>query len=312
RLFQESVPNYSSAAIVGAGQIGVEAAAVLESRGYKNIYMLARHGSTFRAQLDKEMSAVIERRIEGGGIELILSADIQGISSRGDRKIVSLPGRELEVDLVFFAAGAKPDVDLARRAGIRIGETGAIAVNTYLQTSEPDIYAIGDCMENWDRMTGTTRIYQTATSGATEGRIAANNLMLGDVLPHQGTVMTFITDVFGYEVGAVGFTEASAKNLGFDIVSHVMRTATRRRSYGGKRIHIKLVADHKTEILVGAQIISPEMVAGKLDRLALAIAERVPLPELALIDTCYSPTVGSAYESTVMALDQLMAKLREK
>ena len=203
-------------------------------------------------------------------------------------------------------------MDLARRAGIRIGETGAIAVNTYLQTSEPDIYAIGDCMENWDRVTGTTRIYQTATSGATEGRIAANNLMLGDVLPHQGTVMTFITDVFGYEVGAVGFTETSAKNLGFDIVSHVMRTATRRRSYGGKRIHIKLVADHKTQTLMGAQIISPEMVAGKLDRLALAIAERVPIPELALIDTCYSPTVGSAYESTVMALDQLMAKLREK
>ncbi|MCD6230422.1 MAG: FAD-dependent oxidoreductase [Dehalococcoidia bacterium] len=312
RLFQEAVPNYSTAAIVGAGQIGVEAAAVLKSRGYKNIYMLARHGSTFRAQLDKEMSAVIERRIEGEGIELILSSDIQGISSRGDRKIVSLPGRELEVDLVFFATGAKPNVDLARRAGIRIGETGAIAVNTYLQTSEPDIYAIGDCMENWDRVTGTTRIYQTATSGATEGRIAANNLMLGDVLPHQGTVMTFITDVFGYEVGAVGFTETSAKNLGFDIVSHVMRTATRRRSYGGKRIHIKLVADHKTQTLMGAQIISPEMVAGKLDRLALAIAERVPIPELALIDTCYSPTVGSAYESTVMALDQLMAKLREK
>ena len=91
-----------------------------------------------------------------------------------------------------------------------------------------------------------------------------------------------------------------------------MRTATRRRSYGGKRIHIKLVADRKTQTLMGAQIISAEMVAGKLDRLALAIAERVPIPELALIDTCYFPTVGSAYESTVMALDQLMAKLREK
>lgn len=97
-----------------------------------------------------------------------------------------------------------------------------------------------------------------------------------------------------------------------DIVCSITRPATRRRSYGGKHIHIKLIADHKAQYLVGAQIISEEMVAGKIDRLALAIAEKIPVQKLAVIDTCHSPTVGSAYESTVMALDQLMPQLRER
>jgi hypothetical protein len=95
-------------------------------------------------------------------------------------------------------------------------------------------------------------------------------------------------------------------------VANITTTATRRRSFAGKTIHIKLVADRGSQSLIGAQLISEELVAGKIDRLALAIAEKIPVPKLAVIDTCYSPPVGSAYESTVMALDQLIPKLREK
>jgi len=164
-------------------------------------------------------------------------------------------------------------------------------------------------MENWDRIIGRKRTYQTATSGATTGRVAARNLVLGNVVPYHGTVMPFITEVFGYQVGTVGFTESYAREQGLDVISHVMSTATRRRSFGGKPIHIKLVAERKSKTLVGAQIISEEMVGGKVDRLAVAIGERVPLQRLALTDTCYSPTVGSAYESIVMALDELIPKL---
>jgi len=312
RVFEEAIPKYSSAAIIGVGQIALDTVEVLKAKNYDRIYLLGRSDRILRAYLDKDMAEVIEERIREGGIDLILSAKINSIESRNGKKIVSLLARELEVDFVLLATGAKPNVELARKAGIKIGESGAIAVNEYLQTSDPDIYAIGDCMENWDRITGGKRTYQTATSGATTGRIAATNLVLGNILPHQGTVMIFITEIFDCEVGTAGFTEAYARQQGWDVVCNVMRTATRRRAYGGKPIHIKLIADRKTQSLVGAQIISEEMVAGKIDRLALAIAEKIPVQQLALIDTCYSPTVGSAYESTVMALDQLMPKLREK
>lgn len=309
RVFEQAISKYASAAIVGAGAIGLEVAAGLQARGYHNIYVLDILDNILPTCLDKDMATIVERRIKGRGIDLILSTRIGRIRSGNGKKIVSLQDGELEVDLVLFATGSRPNVELARKAGLKIGESGAIAVNEYLQTSDPDIYAIGDCMENWDRITGGKRVYQTATSGATTGRIAATNLVLGNVLPHQGTVMTFVTEIFDYEVGTVGFTEAYARERGLNVVCNIMRTATRRRSYGGKPIHIKLIADSKTQNLVGAQIISEEMVAGKVDRLALAIAEKIPVQRLALIDTCYSPTLGSAYESAVMALEQLMPKL---
>jgi len=312
RTLEKAIPRYSSAAIVGVGQIALDLAEVLQARNYDRVYLIGRADRVLRAYLDKDMAEIVKARIEQRGIELILSAQINSIKSRKGKKVISLPERELEVDLALFATGSKPNVELAKKAGIKVSESGAIAVNEYLQSSDPSIYAIGDCMENWDRITGSKRIYQTATSGATTGRIAATNLVLGNILPHQGTVMALVTEVFGYEVGTVGFTETHARKQGLDIVCSITRTATRRRSYGGKRIHIKLIADHKAQYLVGAQIISEEMVAGKIDRLALAIAEKIPVQKLAVIDTCYSPTVGSAYESTVMALDQLIPQLREK
>lgn len=312
RTLEKAIPRYSSAAIVGVGQIALDLAEVLQARNYDRIYLIGRADRVLRAYLDKDMAEIVKARIEQRGIDLILSAQINSIKSRKGKKVISLPERELEVDLALFATGSKPNVELAKKAGIKVSESGAIAVNEYLQSSDPSIYAIGDCMENWDRITGSKRIYQTATSGATTGRIAATNLVLGNILAHQGTVMALVTEVFGYEVGTVGFTETHARKQGLDIVCSITRTATRRRSYGGKPIHIKLIADHKAQYLVGAQIISEEMVAGKIDRLALAIAEKIPVQKLAVIDTCYSPTVGSAYESTVMALDQLIPQLREK
>ena len=141
------------------------------------------------------------------------------------------------------------------------------------------------------------------------GRIAANNLVRGNVLPYQGTTMPFIMEAFGCQVGTVGFTESYARERDLDVLSNIMTTATRRRAFGGKTIHIKLIASRKTRTLVGAQIVSEEMVAGKIDRLAVAIAARVPVERLAVIDTCYSPTVGTAYEPLIMALDELRLKI---
>jgi len=312
KVFEEAIPKYSSAAIIGVGQIALDVAGILKARNYDKIYLLGRSDRLLRAYLDKDMAERIEGRVSGMGIELVLLAKINSITSRNGKKVVSLPERELEVDFVFLGTGSAPNVELAQKAGIKIGESGAIAVSEYLQTSDPDIYAIGDCMENWDRIIGRKRRYQTATSGATIGRVAARNLVLGNILPYQGTVMSFITEVFGYQVGTVGFTESYARDQGLDVVSSVMSTRARRRSFGGKTIHIKLIAERKSRTLVGAQIISEELVAGKIDRLAVVIAEKVPLQRLALIDTCYSPTVGSAYESIVMALDELIPKLNSE
>jgi NADH oxidase (H2O2-forming) len=309
RALEEAIPKYTSAAIIGVGQIALEMAAVLKAKGYHRVYLIGRSDRVLRAYMDKDMVGMVEERIKEKGIDLILQAKIASIATERDGKLVSLADRELKVDFVFLATGVEPNASLAQRAGIKLGESGAIAVNEYLQTSDPDIYAIGDCMENWDTLTGTKRLYQTATSAAKTGRVAGKNLVLGNVMRYQGTVMPFVMEIFGYEVGTVGFTEAYAREQGFEVVSNITTTSTRRRVFGGKPIHIKLVADSRTRTLVGAQIIAEELAAGKIDKLAVAIAERIPIEPLSLIDTCYSPTVSAGYEALTMALDGLREKL---
>jgi len=309
KALEEAIPRYTSAAIIGVGQIALEIAAILQSKGYQGIYLGGRSARVLRTYLDKDMVGLIEERIKEKGIGLILSAKVGSVANQGSGKLLSLSDREVDIDFVFFATGAEPNTGLARRAGIKLGETGAINVNEYLQTSDPNMYAIGDCMENWGRITGTKIRYQTATNAARTGRIAGRNLILGNVIRHQGTVMPFTMEIFGYEVGTVGLTEAHAREQRFDVVSSITTTSTRRRVFGGKSIHIKLVADHKTQTLIGAQLVGEELVAGKIDRLALAIAERVTLQRLALIDPCYSPTTGAGYEAVTMAVDERGQKL---
>lgn len=207
-LFEKAIPKCKSAAIIGVGQIALEVAAILAAKSYRQIYLVGRSNRVLRAYLDEDMANIVEERIKDNGVELVLSSDTTKIANKGNGKVLSLQDRDLEIDFVFFATGTRPNSELAQKAGIRIGETGAIAVNEYLQTSDPDIYAIGDCMENWERISGTKMLYQTATNAARTGRVAGRNLILRNVIRYPGTVMPFVTEVFGYQVGA-GCLEAS-------------------------------------------------------------------------------------------------------
>ena len=285
-----AVAHLTEAAVVGGGFIGLEVAAALKARGYDKVYLLVR-GEVLRSYLDEDMAGKIKDLLMHNGVELILPVKIENIATKGSRKCITLSDRELEVDFIFFATGTKPSVELAQKAGLEIGKTGAIEVNEYLQTSDPDIYAIGDCMENWDITTGSKRRHQLAANAIRTGYIAGRNAILGNRLVYEGTVMPFITKVFGYQIGAVGFTEKEAREKGLDTVSVVVDTPRLRERFNGKPAHYKLVADAKTKTLVGAQIISEEIVSGTVDKLAVAIACRMPLAKLVQIDSCYSPHV---------------------
>jgi len=292
KALEKVIPKYTSAAVIGAGAIGVEMTLALTARGYHRVYLLDMLENILPAGLDKDMADKVEEVMKEKGVELILSASISSIRSESGRKWVILPDRELEVDLILVTTGAKPNVELARKAGIEIGETGGILVNQHLQTSDPDIYAAGDCIENWDMMIGSkTRRLMVTTAGRT-GDVAARNLVLGNSFPYEGTLMTFVIEVFGHQIGTVGFTERLAREKGLDVVSTTISSPTTRPRYGGKVFHCRLIADSKAQTLVGAQIISEEMIRGIVNEVALAIAEKVPLHRLALLETPYSPAVG--------------------
>jgi NADPH-dependent 2,4-dienoyl-CoA reductase/sulfur reductase-like enzyme len=285
-----TISKCSEAAIVGVGFIGLEIAAALKSRGYRRVCLLARR-DILRAHYDEDMAEQLEKMIRGNGVELILPAKIESIRSQGDGKRVVLPDQELQVGFVFFATGAEPNSELSRKAGLRIGDTGAIAVNQYLQTSDPDIYAIGDCMENWDIITGSKRRILLATNAIRTGYVAGRNIILNNAISYEGTVMPFVTKVFGHQIGAVGLTEREAKERGMNVASVRVDTSWLRQRFDGKPAHYKLVADRCTKTLVGAQVMSEEIVSGTIDKLAVAIAAKIPLSKLVQIDSCYSPHV---------------------
>jgi len=284
------ISKHSRAAIVGGGFIGLEIAAALQSRGYSEVYVLVRR-DILRAHLDEDMSETLQDVITENGVELILRAKIEAMRSHAEGKRVILSDRELDVDFVLFATGVLPNVELAQKAGLKIGETGAVAVNQQLQTSDPDIYAVGDCIENWDCIVGSKRLLQLSTNSIRNGYIAGRNVVLNNTLAYEGTAMPFVTKIFGHQVGAVGFTETEAKEKGLDTVSVKVDTPWLRQRFNGKPAHYKLIADRRTKTLIGAEIISGEIVSGTVDKLAVAIAAKIPLSKLVQIDSCYSPHV---------------------
>jgi NADPH-dependent 2,4-dienoyl-CoA reductase/sulfur reductase-like enzyme len=301
-----AVARYTRAAVVGGGFIGLEISAALKARGYDKVYLLVRRG-ILRSYLDEDMAGNIKDVLMQHGIELILPAKIENIATKGSTKCITLSDRELEVDFVFLATGTKPNVKLAQEAGLKIGETGAIEVDEYLQTSDHDIYAIGDCIENWDVATGSKRLHQLAANAIRTGYIAGRNAVLGNHLPYEGTVMPFVTKVFGHQIGAVGFTEREARERGLDTVSVLVDTPRLRERFNGKPARYKLVANAKTKTPIGAQIISEEIVSGTVDKLAVAIACKMPIMKLVQIDSSYSPHVQE--DQIAVPLHRLIDKL---
>ena len=306
RTLGDAIPKNSSAAIVGGGFIAVEIADALKARGYSKVYLLVRR-DIMRAYLDEEIAEILRQVLAEKGIELIMPAKIERISGKNGKKHLILSDRELEIDFIFLGTGTEPNVKLAQRAGLKIGDTGAIVVNQNLQTSDPDIYAIGDCMENWDTITGSKRRHQLATNAIRTGYIAGRNAILGNKIFYWGTVMPFITKIFDYQVGAVGFTEKEARDKGIETISITVNTPYLREPRGGKPAWYKLIAEPKTKTLVGAQLISQEIVSGTIDKLAVAIANRMPLVKLVQIDSCYSPHVQE--DQIAVPIQRLIDKL---
>jgi len=292
RALEQVISKHNSAAVIGAGAIGIEMVMALMAKNYKKIYLLDMQDNILPAGLDKDIASIVETAMKSKRLELIMSANINGVNGNSKGKYVILDDNEIEAPFLLLATGAKPNVNLAKRAGISIGETGGILVNEYLQTNDPDIYAAGDCIENYDRIIGQKTRRLMVTTADRTGYIAGRNLISGNSIPYEGTLLTFSIEILGYQIGAVGFTEKIAKEKGLDIVSITMTAPTTRVQYGGRPFHFKLIAERKSKRLIGAQIVSEEKILGVINEMAFAIAEKIPLNRLTAIETPYSPAIG--------------------
>jgi NADPH-dependent 2,4-dienoyl-CoA reductase/sulfur reductase-like enzyme len=260
KAIKEAVDGGASrVAIVGGGLIGLETCGAFIARGCQ-VTILEMMNQLVPNLLDLEMSLLLENYLTSKGVKIVKGSPVSKIiGERGKAVAVqTADGRMFETDLIVVAIGVRPNVELARDAGLTIGPTGAIAVDEYLRTSDPSIYAGGDCVESTHTLTGE-KVYAPMGSTANKhGRVIGDNINgMETVFP--GVAGTAVFKVLDWHCGSTGITEKKARQLGYDAVTALCP----RHDYsdyipGAKYTVIKLVADRKTRRLLGCQVVGRE------------------------------------------------------
>lgn len=296
------------AIVVGAGYIGLQLAHAMSKKNIKTI-IIERQSQILPIMLDREMADIIQKRIEKRGVKVIVGKAVDEIIGDNRAAGVVAAGEEIEADLILMATGVRPRVELAKKTGIELGLTGAIRVNPRMETSIPNIYAAGDCVESSNMITGQPTLSQLGTTAERHGKVAGINLAGGySIFP--GILDSTVSMLFGFEVGSTGFTESYAQRVGFKTISGTINSKTRAEYYpGGKRITVKIVAEPDMGRIIGGQIVGGEEVTQRLNMISIAIQNQICVSELSKADTCYAPSVCSPWEPVVLAAEMATKKI---
>ena len=285
------------AVVVGAGLIGLETAEAFASHGLE-VTIIEAYDRVLPALLDFELAYHIGRHLEDNGVSLVLGQKVIGLEGNENgwvRKVIT-EREQTEADLVLLALGNHPNTKLAQEAGLTIGSTGGIAVNQYLQTSDPDIYAGGDCVENVNRITHNKMLAPLGSTANKHGRVIGTNVAGGhETFP--GVLGTAILKVFDYTAARVGLSEVQAREAGYDVVTCLVPGSDRATYYPeSKDILVKLVVEKSNNRILGGQAIGPGEAAKRVDVLATALTFSATVDDLANFDLSYAPPYSSAMD----------------
>ncbi|MDD4295460.1 MAG: CoA-disulfide reductase [Ruminiclostridium sp.] len=287
-----------SAVVVGGGFIGVEMAENLHSAGLA--VTIVEMSNQVIAQIDYDMASDVHRHLEDKGVKLILGNGVRSISDNGKALDIALDSGSVQADMLIMAVGVRPETKIAHDAGISLNERGFIIVNEHLQTSEPDIYAVGDAIETTDIVTGAKVSVPLAGPANKQGRIAADNI-LGIDSVYTGTQGSSILKVFDLTVASTGVNEKTAQRLGLDYDKSFTFSVNHASYYlGASNMAIKTIFEKKSGRILGAQIVGSEGVDKRCDVLATAIRAGMTALDLTRLDLCYAPPYGSAKDPVNM------------
>ncbi len=295
--------------IIGAGFIGMELAEAFHKRGLKTS-IVEMQNQVLPQMLDKEMADIIKKPLLQAGIQLYLEEKTLGFAAEnGVVTAVQTDKREIPAQLVIVAVGVRPNVKLARDAGLTIGPSGAIAVNEYLQTSDPSIYAGGDCAENTHRVSGAKIFTPMGSTANKHGRLIADNIC-GDGLKYPGVLGTGICQLLDWQAGSTGLNEKTAAAAGFKFRS-VIVPGNDRLAYmpGAKNIIVKLLAEEGTEKVLGVQAVGRGGVDKRIDTLVAAISLGATLQDLSELDIAYAPPFNGPIDNIATAANVLHNKM---
>ncbi len=282
--------------IIGAGLIGIEMAESFVQLGF-NVTIIEALDWLLPKLLDFEVAAYVQKHLQDHGVKFLFGQRVTGLEGDDGRiqKVITV-NDEIEAELVLLSLGVRPNIGLAKDGGLTIGSTGGIAVNEYLQTSDPDIYAGGDCVENTHLITGEKVLVPMGSTANKHGRIIGSNLHGGsDTFP--GVLGTAVVKAFEYNVGRVGLTESEASQKGYNIVTSLVPGPEYANYYpGGKQILVKLVAEESSGTLLGCQVVGPGEVAKRVDVIATALTLGSTVDSLGDLDLSYAPPYNSAMD----------------
>lgn len=288
------------AVVVGGGFIGLEMAENLCHRGLK--VTIVEMADQIMAPLDYEMAAILHEYLKTKDIKLVLKDGVKAFAKEGEKTLVELQsGKKLETDLVILAIGVRPEITLAKKAGLEIGETRGIKVNKHLQTSNPHIYAVGDAIEIVDFINGSPALIPLAGPANKQGRIAANHIC-GIEDTYKATQGTSIVKLFDITAAVTGNNEKTLQkfNIPYQCV-HVHSPSHATYYPGATEMVIKLLFSPEDGQLLGAQIVGYKGVDKRIDVLATAIRGKMTVYDLQELELAYAPPYSSAKDPVNMA-----------
>ena len=281
------------AVVIGGGYIGLEMTEALVERGLQ--VSLVELSPQVMAPMDPEMAAPVHQELALNGVDLHLGTSVTEIQDRAPRAAVQTSsGQSLEADLVIMAIGVRPEVTLARSAGLTLGDRGGIAVNEFMQTSDPCIYAAGDAVEVQDFVGDFATLIPLAGPANRQGRIAANHIF-GRQTPYKRTQGTAICKVFNLAVACTGLNEKLLTKRGLAYEKVYVHPASHAGYYpGAAQMSLKLLFEPKQGTILGAQAVGTDGVDKRIDVLAVALRAGLTVFDLEDLELCYAPPYGSA------------------
>ena len=300
--------KYNNAVIIGAGLVGMEMAAALTTWGI-SISVIEMQQQVFPAFLDPEIAGSVEKYLAEEGIELLTGEKVTGFGGTSAVETVETENRSIPADLVILSLGVRPNVELAKNAGLAIGATGAILVDDLLQTSDPDIFAGGDCVENSNMVSGKKVFAPMGSTANRHGRIIGDNLF-GAGQKFKGILNTVIVKMLDLNVGKTGLSEREAKEQGWEYIT-VITAGHDKPHYmeDAKLITLKLIADVKTHKLLGMQACGQGDIAKRIDAAACILTLGGKVEDLTDVDFAYAPPYNSPIDNLAVAAFALLNKL---
>lgn len=289
------------AVVIGAGFIGLEMAENLHDLGLE--VSIIEMGNQILAPLDFPIAAIVQQRIRQKGVNLLLSSAVTGFEKQDDQlKVLLKSGEALDADVVIMSIGVKPDTRLAVKAGVNLGAAKGIWVNEFLQTSNPDIYAVGDAIEFTNPITNQSMNTYLAGPANKQGRMCADNIVLGNKQKYHGAINTAIVKVFDMTVATAG---TASKHLTNAKIEHIVST-THNGSHAGyypgaKQMSIQIAFSPNDGQLLSAQIAGYDGVDKRIDILSSAIKRKSTIYELLEFEHAYAPPFSSAKDPVNIA-----------